>query len=54
MNRIFTRTVTFDFDGNYIIEIPNEISDYLELQDNDIVVFEVIEDKISIRKRKDL
>ncbi len=54
MNRIFTRVISFDFEGNAIVEIPDEIVKELQLEESDIMVFEHIQDKIIIRKRKDL
>lgn len=54
MNKIYTRKVEVDFDGNYLIEIPEEIVEYLQLGVDDIVVWEVVEDKITIRKRRDI
>nr|QMP83161.1 MAG: hypothetical protein [Caudoviricetes sp.] len=54
MNKIYTRSVEFDFDGNCIVEIPEEICKYLELKDKDVIVWEMIEDKVIIRKRKEL
>lgn len=51
MNRIFTREIQFDFEGNVVIEIPEEICIELDLQPNDILVYEHIEDKIILRKR---
>lgn len=54
MNKIYTRKVEFDFDGNCNVEIPAEICEYLGLKENDVIVWEMIEDKVIIRKRKDL
>lgn len=51
MNRIFTRKVEFDFEGNAIIEIPEEICEELDLHPGDVLVYENIEDKIILRKR---
>lgn len=51
MNRIFTREVQFDFEGNAVIEIPEEICIELDLQPNDILVYTHDEDKIVLRKR---
>lgn len=51
MNRIFTREVQFDFEGNAVIEIPEEICIELDLQPNDILVYEKREDMIILRKR---
>lgn len=54
MNKIYTRQVELDFDGNYLVEIPEEIVNYLEIKQNDILVWEIIEDKITLRKRQEL
>lgn len=54
MNKIYTRTVVEDFDGNFNVEVPFEICEYLQLVPNDVVVFELIEDKVIMRKRQEL
>lgn len=54
MNKIYTRKVSVDFDGNYTIEIPPELCEYLNLEFNDTIVWEMLEDKVIIRKRQDL
>lgn len=54
MNKIYTREVVSDFDGNLNIEIPYEICEYLKLEPNNIIVWEVIGDKVTLRKRQDL
>lgn len=51
MNRIFTRQIEVDFDGNYNVEVPEEICEELGLITGDIIVFEHLEDRIIIRKR---
>ncbi len=51
MNRIFTRKVEFDFEGNAIIEIPEEICQELDLHPGDVLVYEHKEDMIILRKR---
>lgn len=54
MNKIYTRKVEFTFDGDCIVEVPEEIVKYLELKENDVILWEIIEDKVIFRKRKDL
>lgn len=54
MNKIYTRKVEFDFNGNCIVEIPEEIVELLKIETKDILVWELIEDKITLRKRQEL
>lgn len=54
MNKIYTRKVEFDFNGDCVVEIPEEIVEYLGLVPNDIIVYEMVEDKVIIRKRQEL
>ena len=53
MNRIFTRKVEFDFNGNCIVEIPEEICNELDLHPNDIITYFQEDGHIIIRKRLD-
>ena len=51
MNKIYTRKVEFDFNGDAIIEIPEEICDELDLRPGDVLVYEIRGDEIILRKR---
>lgn len=47
----YTRSVEFDFDGNAFIELPEEICEELEWRVGDIMIWEIIDTKIILRKR---
>jgi len=51
MNKIYTRKVEFDFNGDVIIEIPEEICDELDLRTGDVLVYEIKADSVILRKR---
>lgn len=51
MGKIYTREILWDFEGNAIIEIPEEICEELRLEPNDVLVFEIDEDRVVFRKR---
>lgn len=51
MNKIYTRKVEYDFEGNAIIEIPEEICDELDLRTGDVLVYEIKADSVILRKR---
>ena len=51
MNKIYTRKVEYDFEGNAIIEIPEEICDELDLHPGDVLVYEIKADSVILRKR---
>lgn len=51
MNRIYTRKIEFDFEGNAIIEIPEEICEELDLRPGDLLIYEILDDKVILRKR---
>jgi len=53
MNKIYTRTIFVDFDGNYNVEIPYEVCEHLNLKPDDIVVWEVIDGSIMLKKRQE-
>lgn len=54
MNKIYTRRVSFDFNGDCVVEVPEEIVSYLKLNPEDVIVWELIEDKVVLRKRQEL
>lgn len=54
MNKIYTRNVEFNFDGDCVVEVPEDIVKYLDLHENDVIVWEILEDKVIFRKRKEL
>jgi bifunctional DNA-binding transcriptional regulator/antitoxin component of YhaV-PrlF toxin-antitoxin module len=52
MNRIFTRSLVYDEETDeYIVEIPDEICEELDLHPGDVMIYEYIKDKIVLRKR---
>lgn len=52
MSKIYTRQVEYDEETDeYLIEIPDEILQELDIHSGDILVYEEIEDKIILRKR---
>jgi len=50
MGKTFIRTVEYDFDGNAFIEIPEEICEELGLVSGDIMIWEISDDQIILRK----
>jgi uncharacterized membrane protein (UPF0127 family) len=52
MNRIFTRTVIYDEESDeYVIELPNEICQELDLHPGDVMTYEEDNGCIVLRKR---
>jgi hypothetical protein len=54
MNKIYTRKIEFDFHGECVVEIPEEIVTYLKIEPNDVVIWEVAQDEVILRKRQEL
>ncbi len=53
MDKIITTIVEQNFDGDIEVILPKEIVEKLNIQSNDVLVFELSENCVTMRKRNE-